>query len=114
MKSRRWVTWLIFTVCALAVLEGLGWVTWKALRLERAEREARAQADFQELIRLALWRMDSEVTPILAREAARPYFHYQPFYAAGRAYTRMLQEIQPDEVRVPSPLLDATGPNNTA
>lgn len=107
MRSRRWLTWLIFGICALAVVEGLGWVTWKAIRLERAEEEARALAAFQEQVRLALWRMESEVTPILAQEAARPYFHYQSFYAAERAYTQMLQEFRPGDVRVPSPLLDS-------
>lgn len=109
MRTRRWVTWLVFTICAVAVVEGLGWVTWKALRLERAESEARAQASFQELIRLALWRMESEITPIVATEAARPYFHYQAFYPAERAYTAMLQEVRPGEVQVPSPLLDSCG-----
>ena len=91
MKTRRWVTWLIFGICALAVLEGLGWVTWKALRLEGAESEARAQTAFQSRIRLALWRMESEITPIVAQEAARPYFHYQPFYAAERGAKVVLQ-----------------------
>src|ERR1043165_1474789 len=109
MRTRRWLTWVIFAVCALAVLEGLGWITWKALRLERAEREASALAQFQESIRLALWRMESEITPILAQEAARPYFEYQAFYPAERAYTRMLQTCSPGEVMVPSPLLEGCG-----
>jgi len=108
MRTRRWLTWLVFAVCAMAVIEGLGWVTWQALRLERREREARAQAQFQESIRLALWRMESELTPVIAQEAARPYFHYlSSFYPAERAYTRMWQEVQPNEVLVPSPLLDS-------
>jgi signal transduction histidine kinase len=110
MKSRAWATWLIFVICAMAVIEGLGWVTWKALNLERSEREARAQAEFQERIRLALWRMESEITPIVAQESARPYFEYQSFYPAERAYTRMLQQVGPGEVMVPSPLLDSCGP----
>lgn len=109
MKTRRWLTWLVFAVCVAAVVEGLGWVTWQALRLERSERDARAQAGFQESIRLALWRMESEITPIIAKEAARPYFQYQPFYAAERAYTKMLQMCEPGEVKVPSPLLEAAG-----
>lgn len=110
MRPRRKLTWVVFAVCILAVLEGLGWVTWHALRLERAEREARAAAQFQESIRLALWRMESEVTPIIAAEAARPYFHYRSFYPAERAYTRMWQQVKPNEVQVPSPLLESSGP----
>lgn len=110
MRPRRRLTWFIFAVCILAVLEGLGWVTWHALRLERSEREARAVAGFQESIRLALWRMESEVTPIMAAESSRPYFHYLPFYPAERAYTRMWQQVKPNEVLVPSPLLESSGP----
>jgi signal transduction histidine kinase len=109
MNPRRWLTWQIFAVCALAVVEGLGWVTWQSLRLERREQEARAQARLQELVRLALWRMESEITPILAQEASRPYFQYQAFYPAERAYTRMWEEVQPGEVLVPSPLLEGGG-----
>lgn len=109
MRTRRRLTWIIFAVCILAVLEGLGWVTWRALRLERREREAQAQAQFQQSIRLALWRMESQVTPLIAAEAARPYFHYIPFYAAERAYTKMFQQVKPNEVLVPSPLLEASG-----
>lgn len=110
MRPRRKLTWFVFAVCILAVLEGLGWVTWHALRLERSEREARAAASFQESIRLALWRMESEVTPIMAAESSRPYFHYLSFYPAERAYTRMWQQVKPNEVLVPSPLLESSGP----
>ena len=92
------------------MLGALGWATFHALRLERLEAEARAQAHYQESIRLALWRMDSRITPIIAREAARPYFQYRPFYPAGRAYTKMLSPVEHGEVMVPSPLLQATDP----
>jgi signal transduction histidine kinase len=109
LRTRRWLTWLVFTICALAVLEGLGWVSWRAINAERNEARARAQAAFQESIRLALWRMESEVTPIIAQEAARPYFQYRSFYAAQHAYTRMWREVEADEIRVPSPLLERSG-----
>jgi signal transduction histidine kinase len=49
--------------------------------------------------------MDSVVSPIIARESARPYFSYSPFYPAERAYTKMFAEIEPGEVLIPSPLL---------
>ncbi|MFM9995685.1 MAG: sensor histidine kinase [Phycisphaerales bacterium] len=110
MPTRRRLTWIVFAVCALAVLEGLGFVTWHAGRLARREREARADARLQEAVILALWRMDSELTPIIAGESRRPYFEYRSFYNPERAYTRMWQELQPGEVRVKSELLDAPGP----
>lgn len=109
MRTRRWLTWVVFAVCALAVLEGLGWVTYRALRAERREAQARAEAEFQETVRLAMWRMEAEVTPIIGQEASRPYFHYLPFYPADRAYTRMLREVEKGEVLVPSPLLEQSG-----
>ena len=57
--------------CLLVLLGGVGWISWTALRLERDEAEARRQAALEESVRLALWRMDSAVMPILASEAAR-------------------------------------------
>lgn len=95
---------------SILVIGALAWVTHLALRLEAAEVHARADAEHQELVRLVLWRMDAVVTPILARESARPYFHYLSFYPAGRAYTRMWREVEPGEVLVPSPLLNFHDP----
>ncbi len=109
MRGPRWSI-LIFAAGVLLVFGALGWVTHQALRLEQAEQDARADARHQENIRLALWRMDSTIGPILAREAARPYFEYRPFYPADRAYTRQLGRVEPGEVFVPSPLLHATDP----
>lgn len=107
MRERHHWMWAIYAACSLALLGVLAWVSAATLSLESREREARADARQQELSRQALWRMDSALAPILAREAARPYFHYQPFYAADRAYTSMLEEVRPGEVLVPSPLLQA-------
>jgi signal transduction histidine kinase len=109
VRPPRWSS-LVFVAGVLLVFGALGWATFHALRLERLESEARALAHYQESIRLALWRMDSKITPIIAREAARPYFQYRPFYPANRAYTRMLNEVVPGEVMVPSPLLQTTDP----
>ena len=82
MRMRRRLMIGIYIVCALAVIEGLGWVTWRTVRLER---EGRAET----AVRLALWRMDSALTPVIAQEASRPYFHYLPFYPFERAYTEL-------------------------
>ncbi|MHC4413971.1 MAG: sensor histidine kinase [Planctomycetota bacterium] len=104
MKSPRSL-WLIFGACAGIVLLSLVWITVTVTQLERAELDARADAAHQEALRLALWRMDSWLAPLLAREAARPYFDYQPFYPQQRAYTALLEPIDPGEVLTPSPLL---------
>lgn len=103
MRTRRVIPWLLYVVCALAVLEGLGYAGYKALDLQRQRR-----AD--EAVRLALWRMDSALTSVLAAESARPYFHYRPFHPAERAYSAMLGPVEPGEVLVPSPLLTQVPP----
>jgi signal transduction histidine kinase len=95
----------VYGACAVVVLSVLAWVTVMVLGLERAEIRARTEAAHQESLRLALWRMDSWLAPLLAREAARPYFDYQAFYPQQRAYTTLLYPIEPGEVLTPSPLL---------
>lgn len=100
--------------CLAVLLGGVGWISVTALRLERAEAAARRQAAVEENVRLALWRMDSDVMPILAREAARPYFlpssytlelpervllHFQ-FEADGRLTSpQMWPDNPPEELR---------------
>lgn len=105
MTSRP--TFRVFWVCAATLLAAMTWLTIHALLLEKREAYSQAAAARQEATRLALWRMDSAMTPVIAREAARPYFHYQSFYPTDRAFTNMLKEVTPGEVLVPSPLLDA-------
>lgn len=109
MNRARW-TWCIYSACACAVLGGLGWASFKALDLERREAQAQAEARIEEAARLALWRMESTIAPIIARESSRPYFHYLSFYPTNRAYARMANEFVPGEVVVPSPLLRTPEP----
>ena len=53
------------------MLAALAWITAVVLSLERAELTARANAEHQEALRLALWRMDSWLAPRLATEGGR-------------------------------------------
>src|SRR5688572_492926 len=76
---RPWQIWLLFTLCLLAVVPPMVWVTSKAVELERSEIAARRQAEQEELVSSALWRIDARLTPLLAEEAARPDFVYQSF-----------------------------------
>jgi signal transduction histidine kinase len=106
--SPRW-TRLVVVGVAL-VIAALAWITWQALRVEERERAARRDAALAESLRLALWRMDSALTPIIAREAARPYFEYQSFYPADRAMRSLEEPATPSDVLAPSPLLTASDP----
>ena len=108
--TRPWQIWLVFALCFAVALAATGWVTLTALRLDRAEQEARALATREESVRLALWRMDSALAPLIAQENARLYFAYTAFYPAERAYTSMYAPIGPGEVLMPSPLLTFESP----
>src|SRR5438552_2946172 len=108
--KRPWHIWVIFTACLAVVLAATGWISLKVLQLDAAQGKAAAQARLEEDVRLALWRMESRLAPLIAQESARPYFAYSAFYPAERAYTRMFAEIGKDEVRLPSPLLTTAAP----
>ena len=107
MNRAHRVRWSIFWLGALALVGVTAWTTALTLRLERDVHEARAVAARQDALRLALWRMDSWLAPLVAREGARPYFEYLPYYPPERAYTRMLQPLGLGEVLTPSPLLSS-------
>lgn len=98
---------LIFGSCLLVVLGVLGWVSKMVIDLETEQQEARARADLEEGVRLALWRMTGALSPLMHQESARPYFVYRSFYAPDQAYTKMFVplNLESDEVLLPSRLL---------
>ncbi len=96
---------ITFGLCAATVLTAMAGLTQHVLHGQRAEHAAQVQASFQEASRLVLWRMETRLAPLLATEAARPYFHYRAFYARDRAYDQMFVRLAPGEVLTPSPLL---------
>ncbi len=85
-----WQIWAAFGLCLAIVLTGLGWLTVRAMDLDRAEHVARREADearrhtqLQERIAMALWRMDWMLTPLIAQEATRPSIFYRSFLPAA-------------------------------
>ncbi|MBI4581989.1 MAG: HAMP domain-containing histidine kinase [Planctomycetes bacterium] len=74
--SRPVRTWLLFGLALAVVFAAMGWASWAALRLEESDRLGRRHAAVEESIRLALWRMESAIAPLVAREAARPVSWY--------------------------------------
>src|SRR5262245_15990666 len=109
--NRPWKIWLTFMLCSVVMLCVMAWVSTTALRLDRSQAEARAQAELEEKVRLALWRMDSMLSPLVAQESARPYFTYSAFHPAERAYSRMYNPLAPSDVLIPSPLLTQVSTN---
>ncbi|AKF86623.1 hypothetical protein MFUL124B02_30490 [Myxococcus fulvus 124B02] len=69
---RSWRIWLAVSACLALALAGVVWLSVFALRLDRADRQARMSAAREENVRLALWRLDSELLPLVARESAVP------------------------------------------
>ncbi|MBK8206872.1 MAG: sensor histidine kinase [Planctomycetes bacterium] len=103
---------MVWAVFAFGVAVAAGVMVWASLLLadlEKSHAEANQRALSEQSVRNALWQLESELTPIITDEAARPYFHYSAFYPAEGAYTRMFGEVQPDEPLLPSPLLRLEG-----
>jgi signal transduction histidine kinase len=99
LRARSWGV-LAFLVIAVLVLGGLGWLTAAALRVELADQ-----------MRLALWRLDSRVSPAIVREDSRPFQHYDPLYVPLPAIDRGHGACAPGTVWLPSPLFNAGLPD---
>ena len=84
---KPWQIWIIYSVCLVVVVPAMVWLSIKIMELDQRQREdrvqtelARREAELQERISSALWRMDWVLTPLVAQEAARPYYLYESFY----------------------------------
>ncbi len=80
---------MVFGAALLVVLAGVAWISTIALRLDRAELEGRRLAAVEENVRLALWRLDSALLPLIARESARP----PSDHAAGREHPEHVRQL---------------------
>ncbi|MBI5383447.1 MAG: HAMP domain-containing histidine kinase [Verrucomicrobia bacterium] len=109
--NRPWKIWLAFALCALVALVAMGWVSFTTLRLDDAQWRAEQQAELEERVRLALWRMDSLLAPLITEESARPSTAYEAFHATDRAFTKGYTQVKQGDVLVPSPLLDSVSSN---
>ena len=109
--SRPLHIWMLFGVCLVVLLAALGWVSVTTLRLDRAQMEAAQQAEIEENVRLALWRMDSTLNTILVEESARPFSAWESFSGREQVFTKSYTPIQQGEILTPSPLLSFTSSN---
>ncbi len=108
--NRPWKTWLAFGACLAVGLAAMGWLSLAALRLDAAERAVRRRADAEESVRLALWRMESVLAPLLAQESGRPPAEYASFPRIERAFGKSLSPLAPGAVVSASPLLSFRSP----
>jgi signal transduction histidine kinase len=76
--KRPWQVWLLFAVCVIGALAGMAWLTRQAIEADERRRVAEAEAELEQRISLALWRMDTELAPIIAEEVIQPPAAYRP------------------------------------
>src|SRR5687767_8149699 len=99
--KRPWQVWFAFALCSLLVAAAMGWLTVHALRVDRERSAARAEAELEQRVSLALWRMDTKLAPLIAEEVARPHQYYDAFIALDPSGSQGGQASSP----LPSPLL---------
>jgi signal transduction histidine kinase len=109
--NRSFRLWFLFGLFLVLGVGAMVWITRATLRMEKAEIEARLQAALEQRIRLSLERMDSTLAPVVALESARPYFHFNAFYSADQAFSRMFTKAGTQGIQIPSPLLLAEEPH---
>ena len=77
--KRSWLVWIGFALCVAVTAAAMTWVTCAVVRLDRAEAESRRQAALEESVRLALWRADATLAPLVTQESLAPWLAYRPF-----------------------------------
>jgi signal transduction histidine kinase len=102
------LSWTAFVVAVALGFGAMLWLSRTVLELDRAQVGARQQAMHEESVRLALWRMETALAPIVARESARSYLAYEAFHNPERAYDSLSQSPANPAFVVPSPLLEHT------
>jgi len=88
--------WIAFGACLTVGLAAMAWISVVLLQLDADRHDAQRWAAREGNVRLALWRMDSTLLPLVGQEAARPY----------QAYQRPLPEANsPSAGQTPTPLV---------
>jgi signal transduction histidine kinase len=106
MRPRR--VWAAYAACLAIATAGLAALTHRALEADRAQAAARQEAAVEENVRLALWRIDSALAALVARETANvratrlvpPVVETFVIDAAGRRRTLAAATDARDAVRV--------------
>jgi signal transduction histidine kinase len=96
---------ITFLACLGLLLAAMGWVGWHTLALERERESATRDAEQQERVRLALWRLDFQASALLMRENARPPHDFRPFHSPEGLVNKLYGNVAKGEVLVPSSLL---------
>ena len=104
--ARPLFKWLLFALCVALFVAAMAWVTHRMIGMDRQHEASEREAQVQEKMRLALWRMDSLVSSLLIRENSRPPSHYEAFHSPEDLFSnRSQRELPKGEAVMPSPLL---------
>jgi signal transduction histidine kinase len=76
--TRPWLIWLISLFCAAGIFGAMAVITHRSMALEQEGAQARADAELQERLRLALWRMETEASALMIEENNRPPEEFHP------------------------------------
>lgn len=102
--GRAW--WIAYAAGAALTVAAMAWVSAHLVGLQRSELASGLEVRRADRLRIGLWRMDSWLTPLLAQEAARPWYEYRAFYEPPEGqYTALLQEVPEGALLARSPLL---------
>lgn len=71
--KRPAIIWLIFATCVLGITGVMGWLTHRAVQSVHDEQRRELTASSE---RLALWRIDSALMPLIIQESARQHMLY--------------------------------------
>jgi hypothetical protein len=102
---RPWQIWLAAAACLSLVISTLGWLTMRAIAADQAAQLAAEQAALEENIRLALWRIDTQMAAFISDESARPIHNYQAALSMPGAQAPN-SAAPPEELILVSPLIN--------
>ena len=95
---RSWLVWIGFTLCVAVTAAAMTWMTCAVVRLDR-------KAALEEKVRLALWRADATLAPLVTQESLAPWVAYRPmlpnrqpspFLAAATPHVLVHFHFEPD------------------
>ena len=78
--QKSWRIILMLLILFGVSFSAMAWISRAALDLDRSEVQARRQAHLEENVRLALWRMDTALTPLVASKNTIPAVYFRPTF----------------------------------
>jgi len=102
---RPWQIWGVIGGVVLLAAASLGWLSRAVLRLDEMQRRVTQEGQREELVRLALWRMDSALALLVADENARAPEDFTAFHPPMRAWSTEGEPLAAQNILLPSGLL---------